>query len=124
MAGPAFFIPLHMFRSVLAGALLLAVLFSAHAQTGAKSYRRAVRQNRHKPGRYYRAGTLKSTGAGKRQAEVSRGNYYLAPGMPLPQSDHRHVESYMGDVPPRKHYAKKAAPALPSGNNTLSPARK
>ncbi len=113
-----------MLRSFLAGVLVLAVLLGAHAQTGTKNYRRAVRQNRHKSGHYYRAAALKPTGAGKRQTEVSRGNYYLAPGMPLPQSDHRHVDSYMGDVPPRKHYAKKGAPVQPGANSTLSSSRK
>lgn len=112
-----------MFRSFLTGALVLAVLLGAQAQTGTKSSRRTVRQNRHKSS-YYRAAALKSTGAGKRQLEVSRGNYYLAPGMPLPQSDHRHVDNYMGDVPPRKHYPKKGTVAPPSGNSTLSPARR
>ena len=111
-----------MLRSFLAGALVLAVLFGAQAQTGTKNYKRTVRQTGRKKGKYYRAGTLKATGAGKRQLEVSRGGYYLAPGMPLPQTDHRHVDSYMGDVPPRKHYPKKGA--VPAGNSTLSPARK
>ncbi len=113
-----------MFRSFFAGVLVLAVVLGAHAQTGSKNYKRTVRQASHKKGKYYRAGTLKATGAGKRKLEVSRGDYYLAPGMPLPQTDHRHIDSYMGDVPPRKHYAKKGASGAPSGNNTLSPARK
>lgn len=113
-----------MLRSFLAGALVLAVLFGAQAQTGTKNYKRSVRQTSRKKGKYYRAGTLKATGAGKRQMEVSRGDYYLAPGMPMPQTDHRHIDSYMGDVPARKHYAKKPAPGAPGSNSTLSPARK
>lgn len=112
-----------MLRFFLTGALVMATLLGAQAQAGTKNSRRTTRQNRHKAS-YYRAAALKPTGAGKRQMEVSRGNYYLAPGMPLPQSDHRHVDSYMGDVPPRKHYAKKGDVAPASGNNTLSPARK
>ncbi|TPG65468.1 hypothetical protein [Hymenobacter nivis] len=113
-----------MLRFFLAGALVLAVLFGAQAQTGTKNYKRSVRQANRKKGSYYRAGTLKATGAGKRKMEVSRGDYYLAPGMPMPQTDHRHIDSYMGDVPPRKHYAKKPAPGAPGGNSTLSPAKK
>ena len=111
-----------MLRSFLAGTLVLAVLFGAQAQTGTKNYKHSVRQTSRKKGKYYRAGTLKATGAGKRKMEVSRGDYYLAPGMPMPQTDHRHIDSYMGDVPPRKHYPKKGT--VLTGNSTLIPARK
>lgn len=104
-----------MFRTLLVLALSVAMLTDASAQTVTKATRRTGKKVTKQKAGYYKAAALKPTGAGKKRTKASDGDYYLAPGMAMQQTDYHHMDGPNGKAPVPKRY-----PIKPKTSTTLS----
>jgi hypothetical protein len=102
-------------RSIFAVALGLFLLTDASAQAVNKTTRSTSKKARKPKAGYYKAAALKSTGAGKKHTKAADGDYYVAPGMAMQQTDYHHMDGPNGKAPIPKRY-----PIKPKTSTTLA----